>query len=136
LGLRLETTKSDIARAVIEGLAFSVGHIATVVAECGVCIDEVFLAGGLARNDLLCQIKADVWNVPVKTFRDHELTSIGLGVIMAVFMGYFIDIPEATQSFTKVEKEFTPNANTQKVHLEAFKRYQEYSKALAPLYTS
>ena len=136
LGLRLETTKSDIARAVIEGLAFSVGHIATVVAECGVCIDEVFLAGGLARNDLLCQIKADVWNVPVKTFRDHELTSIGLGVIMAVSMGYFKDISEATQSFTKVEKEFTPNANTQKVHLEAFKRYQEYSKALAPLYTS
>jgi ribulose kinase len=55
---------------------------------------------------------------------------------MAVSMGYFKDIPEATQSFTKVEKEFTPNANTQKVHLEAFKRYQEYSKALAPLYTS
>ena len=136
LGLRLETTKSDIARAVIEGLAFSVGHIATVVAECGVCIDEVFLAGGLARNDLLCQIKADVWNVPVKTFRDHELTSIGLGVIMAVSIGYFKDISKATQSFTKVEKEFTPNTNTQKVHLKAFKKYQEYSKSLAPLYTS
>jgi len=136
LGLRLETNKSDIARAVIEGLAFSVGHIATVVAECGVRIDEVFLAGGLARNDLLCQIKTDVWNVPVKTFKDHELTSIGLGVIMAVSLGYFKDMPKATQSFTKVEKEFTPNSNTQKLHLEAFKRYQEYSRALAPLYTS
>ena len=136
LGLRLETDKSDIARAVIEGLAFSVGQIAAVGAECGVHMNEVFLAGGLARNDLLCQIKADVWNVPVKTFKDHELTLIGLGVIMAVSMGYFKDMPEATQSFTKVEKEFTPNANTQKLHLEAFKRYQEYSKALAPLYTS
>jgi xylulokinase len=136
LGLRLETDKSDIARAVIEGLAFSVGHIATVVAECDVRIDEVFLAGGLARNDLLCQIKADVWDVPVKTFKDHELTSIGLGVIMAVSLGYFEDMPEATQSFTKVEKEFTSNTNTQKMHLEAFKKYREHSKALAPLYTS
>jgi len=136
LGLRLETDKSDIARAVIEGLAFSVGQIAAVGAECGVHMNEVFLAGGLARNDLLCQIKADVLNIPVKTFRDHELTSIGLGVIMAVSMGYFKDMPEATQSFTKVEKEFTPNTNTQKLHLETFKRYQEYSKALAPLYTS
>jgi len=136
LGLRLETDKSDIARAVIEGLAFSVGQIAAVGAECGVHMNEVFLAGGLARNDLLCQIKADVLNIPVKIFRDHELTSIGLGVIMAVSMGYFKDMPEATQSFTKVEKEFTPNTNTQKMHLEAFKKYQEYSKALAPLYTS
>jgi xylulokinase len=136
LGLRLETDKSDIARAVIEGLAFSVGHIAAVGAECGVHMNEVFLAGGLARNDLLCQIKADVLNIPVKIYRDHELTSIGLGVIMAVSMGYFKDMPEATQSFTKVEKEFTPNTNTQKMHLEAFKKYQEYSKALAPLYTS
>jgi hypothetical protein len=53
-----------------------------------------------------------------------------------VSLGYFKDMPEATQSFTKVEKEFTPNTNSQKVHLGAFKRYQEYSKALAPLYTS
>ena len=134
LGLRLETDKSDIARAVIEGLAFSVGHIATVVAECDVHIDEVFLAGGLARNDLLCQIKADVWNVPVKTFSDHELTSIGLGVIMAVSLGYFKDMSEATSSFARIEKEFTPNVHTQNLHRDAFKRYQQYSNALAPLY--
>ena len=65
----------------------------------------------------------------------RQSRGISLGY-RAVSLGYFKDMPEATQSFTKVEKEFTPNANTQKVHLEAFKRYQEYSKALAPLYTS
>jgi len=102
LGLRLESTQSDIARAVIEGLAFSVGHIATVLAECGVQMNEVFLAGGLARNDLLCQIKADVWNMHVKTFTDHELTSIGLGAIMAVAMGYFKNMPEAASAFTHI----------------------------------
>jgi xylulokinase len=134
LGLRLESTQSDIARAVIEGLAFSVGHIATVLAECGVQMNEVFLAGGLARNDLLCQIKADVWNVHVKTFTDHELTSIGLGAIMAVAMGYFKNMPEAASAFTHIEKEFTPNENTQNLHKNAFKKYQDYSKALAPLY--
>jgi xylulokinase len=134
LGLRLESTQSDIARAVIEGLAFSVGHIATVLAECGVQMNEVFLAGGLARNDLLCQIKADVWNMHVKTFTDHELTSIGLGAIMAVAMGYFKNMPEAASAFTHIEKEFTPNENTQNLHKNAFKKYQDYSKALAPLY--
>ena len=134
LGLRLESTQSDIARAVIEGLAFSVGHIATVLAECGVQMNEVFLAGGLARNDLLCQIKADVWNMHVKTFTDHELTSIGLGAIMAVAMGYFKNMPEAASAFTHIEKEFTPNENTQNLHKNAFKKYQDYSKELAPLY--
>jgi xylulokinase len=134
LGLRLESTQFDIARAVIEGLAFSVGHIATVFAECGVQMNEVFLAGGLARNDLLCQIKADVWNAHVKRFRDHELTSIGLGAIMAVAMGYFKNMHETASAFTHIEKEFIPNANTQNLHNDAFKKYQEYSKALAPLY--
>ena len=135
LGLKLESTKSDIARAVIEGLAFSVGHIAAVIAECGVRMEEIFLAGGLARNDLLCQIKADVLNIPVKIFSDHELTSIGLGVIMAISMGYFRDMPEATAAFTHIEEEFTPNTNTQNLHKVAFKKYLEYSKALAPLYS-
>ena len=134
LGLRLESTRSDIARAVMEGLAFSVGHIATVLAECGVQMDEVFLAGGLSRNNLLCQVKADILNVHVKTFRDYELTSIGLGVIMAVAMGYFKNMSEAASAFTHIEKEFIPNANTQNLHNDAFKKYQEYSKALAPLY--
>ena len=46
------------------------------------------------------------------------------------------DIKNKLEEYTKVEKEFTPNTNTQKIHLEAFKKYQEYSKALAPLYTS
>jgi xylulokinase len=136
LGLTLGSNKSDIARAVIEGLAFSVGHIATTIAECGTPIDEVFLAGGLARNDLLCQIKADVLNAPVKTFADYELTSIGLGAIMAVAMGFYKNLPEASQVFTKTEKEFNPNSSTQTFHMNAFKRYQEYSKALAPIYTN
>jgi ribulose kinase len=83
---------------------------------------------------VLCQIKADVWNVPVKTFSDHELTSIGLGVIMAVSLGYFKDMSEATSSFARIEKEFTPNVHTQNLHRDAFKRYQQYSNALAPLY--
>jgi ribulose kinase len=53
---------------------------------------------------------------------------------MAVSLGYFKDMPEASESFTHIEKEFTPNANTQNLHRDAFKRYQQYSNALAPLY--
>ena len=83
---------------------------------------------------MLCQVKADILDVNVKTFRDHELTSIGLGVIMAVAMGYFKDMSEAASAFTHIEKEFIPNTNTQNLHNDAFKKYQEYSKALAPIY--
>ncbi|HEY6133474.1 MAG TPA: FGGY-family carbohydrate kinase [Rubrivivax sp.] len=135
LGLRLDTTQADIARAVFEGLAFSVGHINDVMHERGIVLRNVRLAGGLARSALLCQIKADVLGVPVARFVDHELTSLGLGAVLAAATGQAADLAEAGRRFTAIERWFEPCDATRPAHKAACERYRAASAALEPGFT-
>ena len=136
LGLRLSSSPADLARAVFEGLAFSVGHIAEVMREHGVELRSVRLAGGLARSALLAQIKADVLGVPVAPFADHELTSRGLAAILSVATGQASDLVEASRRFTAVERWIEPQERTRAAHLAAYERYRAASAALEPLFAS
>ena len=136
LGLRLSSKPADFARAVFEGLAFSVGHISDVMRECGVELQSVRLAGGLARSSLLGQIKADVLGVPVAPFVDHELTSQGLASILAVATGQAADLVEASRRFTAVERWVEPQDATRAEHHEAYERYRAASACLEPSFVS
>ena len=136
LGLRLDSSPADLARAVFEGLAFSVGHIAEVMREHGVELRSVHLAGGLARSALLAQIKADVLGVPVAPFADHELTSQGLAAILSVATGQAADLVEASRRFTAVERWIAPQERTRAAHLAAYERYRAASAALEPLFAT
>ena len=136
LGLRLSNNPADVARAVFEGLAFSVGHIAEVMRDCGVELHSVRLAGGLARSPLLGQIKADVLGVPVAPFVDHELTSQGLAAILSVATGQAADLVEASKRFTAIEHWIEPHEHTRAAHLAAFERYRTASGALESSFVS
>jgi len=136
LGLRLTNDSADFARAIFEGLAFSVGHIADVMQDCGVHIQSVRMGGGLARSSLLGQIKADVLGVPVAPFVDHELTSQGLAAILAVATGQAADLVAASRRFNAIERWIEPQQSTRAAHLEAYERYRAASTCLEPSFIS
>ena len=136
LGLRLSSNSADFARAVFEGLAFSVGHIADVIRDCGVEMQSLRLAGGLARSSLLGQIKADVLGVPVAPFEDHELTSQGLAAILAVATEQAADLVEASRRINTIERWVEPQQSTRAAHREAYERYRSASACLEPSFVS
>ena len=136
LGLRLSSNSADFARAVFEGLAFSVGHIADVMRGCGVEMQSVRLAGGLARSSLLGQIKADVLRVPVAPFVDHELTSQGLAAILAVATGHAVDLVQASRRLNTIERWVEPQQSTRAAYRDAYERYRSASACLEPSYVS
>lgn len=134
LGLGLHTTRADMARAVYEGLALSVGHIAQTMRECGVQIREVRLAGGLARNDLLAQMKADVLGVPVVRMADHELTTLGLAVIASTALGLHASHASAAPCFVAQQRRFMPCADAGPLYEAARARYLACAQALLPTF--
>ncbi len=64
-GLGRNHTRSDMIRAILEGVGFSVLDIADRLDGMGVTIRRVFASGGLARLGVVNQIKADMLGVPV-----------------------------------------------------------------------
>ncbi|CAN1537394.1 XylB Sugar (pentulose and hexulose) kinases [Burkholderiaceae bacterium] len=134
LGLSLDNTQADIMRAVFEGLAFSLSHITETMVECGAGIKEVRLAGGLAKNDLLAQIKADVLGVTMVRLSDYELTTLGLAVIASVALKAYPNAASASRCFVKTDRHFTPATDAVQAYADARRRYLSSSAALLPTF--
>lgn len=87
-GLTAQTTRADLARAVYEGLCFSLQHIVETIEQLGATVNNTQLGGGLSRNALLNQMKADVTGKPVRPQLDTEVTTLGAASIAARALGW------------------------------------------------
>jgi sugar (pentulose or hexulose) kinase len=76
-GLRTDTTVGELARSVLEGAAYGLGHVATVLRGAGVPIEAVTCTGTPSSSRLWCGIKASILGVPVDVPAFAELSAYG-----------------------------------------------------------
>ena len=85
--LTLGTTRGEMARAILEGIAVEMKEsLELVEALCG-RVGSVSVSGGLTRSDLFNQIQSDVFERPVVRFGNGEATSLGAWIAGAVACG-------------------------------------------------
>ena len=68
--MTLATSKSDMARAVLEGIAFEMRDVLEAQAAAGVEVSSVRLVGGAAKSPMWCQLLADVFERPIESPAD------------------------------------------------------------------
>lgn len=88
--LSLGTTRAEVVRAVLEGVAYNarwlLGYVERFV---GRRLDAINIAGGGARSDLWCQICADVLGRTVRQVADPlEINVRGAALLAAVALGH------------------------------------------------
>jgi xylulokinase len=71
-GLRLSHDHRHFARAVMEGVAYSLRHLLDIFGELGAPVDEIALAGGGTRTEGWPQMFADVCQRPVAIYAGQE----------------------------------------------------------------
>lgn len=85
--LTLSTTRGEIVRAILEGIAVEMrGCLDLVENTCG-NVKFISVAGGLTRSDLFNQIQCNVFDRPVKRYGNNEATSLGAWIAAAVAVG-------------------------------------------------
>ena len=102
MGLGLEHTRADYARAALEGLAFEVRLLLDRLEPLtGQRIERVISVGGGARNTLWNQIKADAtgrrWAVPAHT----EGVTLGAAVLAGIGCGLYADADDAMRQLAR-----------------------------------
>jgi sugar (pentulose or hexulose) kinase len=109
IGLSLASTRADMMRAVMEGVAMSLGLIADIF-RAHVPIDELTVIGGGARSAVWREILADACGCPVRTLTSRaEATSMGAAVIGGVACGLFKNF-DAVERFIAPDETVSPNA--------------------------
>jgi len=111
IGLNLATTRSEMLRAVQEGVAVSLAYIRDIFRETTDCGDVLRVIGGGAQSAALVQILSDACGCRVETLRAvAEATSTGAAVTGGVACGLFPDF-SVVDRFAVVEDTVRPVAS-------------------------
>jgi sugar (pentulose or hexulose) kinase len=122
-------TKVHLYRAIVEGIAFGIQEgFLGMQKRLKHKVKEIRVSGGGSKSDAICQITADIFNLPVSRVQTNETSSLGTAIAAFLASGDFTSAEEAVASMVRVSKTFNPNP-------EAVKRYQYlYHKVYAKIY--
>jgi L-ribulokinase len=104
VGLTLATRPEDVYRALLEATAFGTRVIVETFRDSGVPVEELVVAGGLAKNELLMQVYADVARMPLSVIASQQGPALGSAIHAAVAAGAYPDVPTAAKSMGKVRR--------------------------------
>lgn len=133
IGMSFAHTRSDMVRAVLEGVALEVRDMMDGWLKAGVDIQVLRLGGGATKSPFWNQIQADVYGRPVETLKVGESTVLGAALLGGVGAGLFKSIPEGVENMVNVTGVVEPNLANHQVYEEM---YQAYVKAYEGLTNS
>ena len=112
LGMTRGSTSAHIARAALEGIAFTVYDVLQSMKEdSGIALSEVRVDGGAAASDLLMQIQADLLNVEVLRPTLLETTAFGAAGMAALAAGLLAG-PESMGEHWNLDRKFEPDMDS------------------------
>jgi L-xylulokinase len=123
LGLRNSHTRDDLLRAIAEGIAYAHRyHIENLRRE-GLTGDRVVFTGGASRNRSLCQIMADVLQLPITTPAAEETGALGACIVAAVGIGAFANVQAAAVQMVHERDSFLPDPVWGETYARQYKRF-------------
>jgi xylulokinase len=133
VGLGASTRKSDMARAVLEGVGFNLRIILETVSA-GRPPDSVVMIGGGAKGRTWLQILADIWQTPLAVpAYIEEATSMGAAICGGVGIGLYRDFGECA-GFNRVVGEVRPNPASKDRYDQLYKIFSQAYEGLVPAY--
>ena len=116
IGITRGTTKSHIARASLEGIAFQVYDIVkSMEADANAKGTELRVDGGATANNLLLQFQADIFKFNVVRPNFLETTALGAAYLAGLAVGYWNTIEELKNQWS-IDKIFKPDLEESKVN--------------------
>ncbi|MEV6216448.1 glycerol kinase GlpK [Nocardia sp. NPDC051833] len=123
IGLTSYVTKGHLARAVLEATAWQTRDVVEAMnADAGLRATSLRVAGGMAANNLLMQIIADVLGVPVMRPLVTETVSLGAAYAAGLAVGYWPDLQGLRRNW-RVAAQWVPQAE-RAVRDEEYERWQ------------
>ena len=124
-GIRFSSTRAQFARAVMEGVAYSLRHNLEVAEQAGARVGTLSAMGGAANSRLWTQMKADVTGKPVVVPSSDTSTALGAALLAGVGTGIYSNFDDAVQSTVRIKRKFHPNPNAKIVYDEGYQRYRQ-----------
>ena len=134
IGMTMDTSRSDMTQAVLEGVAFALRDSFEVARSLGLNITRTKICGGGAKSPLWKKIIANVLNVKVDVIESEEGPGYGGAMLAAVACGEYASVKEAADALVKVIVTVKPDEDLVLKYEKRYQQFKEIYPACKPLY--
>ncbi len=134
LNLSLDTHRTHLVRAVVEGICHNFAWLAPFVeAFTGERVDELVFGGGAARSPVWAQILADVVDRPVRTLEAPDFVGARAAALLAHQRAGTLDADDLA-ALVITDAEYEPDPANRAVHDATHEQFVAVFDALQPIY--
>lgn len=134
IGMTMDTTRTDMTQAVLEGVAFALRDSFEVAKKLGIVIERTKICGGGAKSPLWKRIIANVLNIKVDVLKTEEGPSLGGAMLAAVACGEYETVEEAAEKLVKIVDTVDPEPELVKKYEERYQQFQNIYPACKELF--
>jgi xylulokinase len=134
-GITVRHGKDHFARAVLEGVAFSLMDCLLLIKNLGTSIREIRIIGGGARSTLWRQIIADIFGRELLTLTVTEGAPFGAALLAGVGTGCYKSVAAACASTIQIATRTRPIRNNVQIYRDAYSLYRQMYGILKETYT-
>ncbi|MDR0745067.1 MAG: FGGY-family carbohydrate kinase [Mediterranea sp.] len=132
IGIPRSAKRLDFTRAVFEASAYVTKDLLSMLNLYQP--RTLSVSGGLARFDIINQIKADVTNLPVYVVENFESTSVGALLICLLSLDKTVSYNELCDKFVKIRKIINPNENNSSIYGNLYNFFVSYREQILSHY--
>lgn len=134
LGLTNLTDPARMARAVMEGITFSLLDCLNACRAAGFAPDRLIALGGGAHSAVWMQIQADIYGLPLLRPKTREQAVFGAAICAAVGSGAFASVEDACAAMVPpCDEAVMPDPHSQAVYARYYDCYRRFFQAAGQL---
>lgn len=134
IGMRPDTTRSDMILAILEGVAFAIKDNLEIAKSLGIDITKSGICGGGGKSPLWRKIISNVLGVTLEVPLVEEGPGLGGAMLAMVACGKYESVENCCEKLVKVKETVETNKEITARYEEAYKKYKKIYPAVKQLY--
>lgn len=134
IGMTMDTNRTDMTQAVLEGVAFALRDSFEVARKLGITIERTKICGGGAKSLLWKKIIANVLNLKVDVLRTEEGPSLGGAMLAAVACGEYENVEAAAEHIVELVDTVEPEPELVEKYEARYRQFQNIYPACKGLF--
>lgn len=129
-GLNPATTRSQLYKGVLEGLACELSLIAKILAEGTGDFTDIYVSGGGSRSALGLQLRAALTGRRLHVMKSSESVCLGTAILAGVAIGEYRDFSQAVLQVVHETRVLAPDPAICAEYTDQFNQYQVWRAAM------
>ena len=129
-GLSAMHTRTHMARAVMEGVAYSLYSCLSLIREVRIEPCEMALCGGGAKSDFWRSMLTDLYGMPTSVRESTEGAALGAAILGGCAAGVYSSVEDGCRRAVRNRSESTPNGENHAAYLRCYRFYDALYPAI------